>query len=221
MPAAFGGAGGGVGLVPGTSNISGDRAPAIANLGSESTTTNVYDPRTRNFIDQLMGRISGKTQDFSVQDYTKNALQNITQNPGSTGNIAGEQFRSISQPLLEAQQAGFKLQQQNVSDMFRKAGVGTQQSGAFAQAGRQMAADQGRQQQQLIASNYMPLLSEANKTVMGSIDAGLRMPGAEAAGQGSLNDILGMLYGKPTSTTTTGVKQDLVPGSTGSMGTAR
>ena len=221
MPIAFGGAGGGVDLVPGTSNVSGDRAPAIANLGSESTTTNVYDPRTQNFIDQLMGRISGNASNFNVQDYTKDALKNITLNPGSTGDIAGEQFRSISQPLLEAQQAGFKLQQQNVSDMFRKAGVGTQQSGAFAQAGRQMVADQGRQQQQLIASNYMPLLSEANKTVMGSIDAGLRMPGAEAAGQGSLNDILGMLYGKPTSTTTTGVKQDLVGGGVASQGTNR
>ena len=218
-------------MAPGTSNISGDRAPAIANMGNRSTTTNVYDPNTQNFINQLLGKAmenasAGKS--FGVADYTKSALETITTNPGDTGDIAGRQFQQIAAPMLEAQQAGFKLQQQNVSDMFRKAGMGTQQSGAFAQAGRQMAADQGRQQQQLIASNYVPLLSEANKTVMGGINAGLAMPGAEAAGQApetanqqNLSNILGTLYNRPMTTSTTGVKQELVPGSAASMGTAR
>ena len=215
----LGGGTSGGGLTPGVSNIGGDRSPAIANLGSNSTTTRQYDSATQNFINQLLGNVN--QQNFNVQDYTKQALQNLTQNPGSVGDLAGQNMQQIIRPLLDAQQEGFRIQNRNASDMFRRAGVGTQQGGAYGQTIRQLAADQGRQQQQLIAGNYVPLLNNATQTIQGSIDAGLRLPGSESAGQAGLSGILGILANNPKSTSTTNVQQQLVPGSTGSVGTAR
>ena len=198
-------------MSPGTTN-SPTVTPMIANLGSTSTTQNKYDPAINNFIMGLLGQSAQNMQNFNVPGYTMDALQNITANPGMTGDIAGAQFGQIAAPLLQQQQNAFKIQQGNLSDMFRKAGMGTQQSGAFAQAARQLVGDQGQQQQQLLASNYMPLLGEANKTVFGGINAGLAVPGAQAAGQSSLSNLLATLYNKPTSTTTSGTQQNLVEG---------
>lgn len=184
--------------------------PMTAILPSTSTTSRQYDPGIQQFINSLLGRAAGT--DYNVPEYTKSALENITLNPGSTGNIAGQQMGQIISPLLREQAEAQKLQNQGTMDMFRKAGAGSLQSGAFAQAARQQAADQGRAQERIISANYIPLLSEANKTVMGGITAGLGMPGAEAAGQQSLNQILSTLYQSPTRTTTQGAQAQLVPG---------
>lgn len=198
-------------LDPGATN-SPTVTPMIANLGSQATTQNQYDPRIQNFINGLLGQSAQNMQSFNVPEYTQQALQNLTQNPGSVGDLAGKNMQQIINPLLQQQQQGFKIQQANLSDMFRKAGVGTQQSGAFAQAARQLVNDQGQQQQNIIASNYVPLLQNAQQTQQQAINAGIAMPGGQAAGQASLNTLLGTLYNKPTATTTSGVQQNLVQG---------
>lgn len=190
--------------------------PMIANLGSDSTTKRKYDPAFEQFMAGIFGRMNnGQAQNFNVQDYTMDALRNLTTNPGGVGDVAGQQFGQIAAPLLQQQQNAFKTQQGNLSDMFRKAGMGTQQSGAFAQAARQLVNDQGQQQQQIIASNYMPLLQNATNTQMGAINAGLNVPGAQAAGQNSLNQILGIGMGQPRQTDTSATQQQLVQGSIG------
>jgi len=198
--------------VPGATTNSPTVTPMIANLPSQSTTTRSYDPAFERFMNQILARTTSGPS-FNVPGYTETALQNLTENPGSVGNIAGQNFNQIAAPLLQAQQQGFKLQNQNLMDMFRRTGnVGSLQSGAFAQAARQQVNDQGQQQQNLIASNYVPLLNNATQTSLGSINAGLNYPGAQAAGQASLNQILGILAGAPRSTSTFGNQAALVPG---------
>jgi hypothetical protein len=184
--------------------------PMIANLPSNSTTTKVYDPAFQRFLQGVLGNVN--QQNFNVPGYTEAALQNLTQNPGSIGNIAGNNMQQMIQPLLQAQQRGQQLQNQNVSDMFRKAGVGSMQSGAFAQAVRQIAGDQGAAQQQIISSNYVPLVNNATATQLGTINAGLNYPGAQASGQASLNQLLGIGMANPTQINTQGNAAQLVPG---------
>lgn len=202
--------GGGTSPIAGVSTNSPNVTPMVADLPSSSTTAREYDPGIQQFIANLLGRAAGTN--YNVPEYTKSALENITMNPGATGDLAGQQMSQIMAPLLREQAEGQKLQNQGMMDMFRKAGMGSLQSGAFAQAARHQAADQGRAQERIISANYVPLLGEANKTVFGGINAGLSMPGSEAAGQQSLNQILGTLYQNPTRTTTQGTEAKLVEG---------
>ena len=237
-----GGAGGSTGpyalpAVQGTGTVN----PMTATLPSTSTTTRQFDPGIAAFINNLLGRVGGST-DYNVPEYTKSALESFVRtprapremvDPSGAWDLAGQQFSKISAPLLREQAEGQKLQNQATMDMFRKAGMGTMQSGAFAQAARQQAADQGRAQERIIAGNYIPLMGEATKTAgltneaiasmnqaeraidqsrLAGITTGLGLPGAEMAGQQNLTQILSTLYQSPTKITTQGAQAQLVPG---------
>lgn len=173
-------------------------SPALDPSIKTSTTKYEYDP-TQQFINQLIGKAYSSGSGTVSPTVTAGIDQMITQ-PGAVGDIAGSNFAAIAQPLLQQQQEGFKIQNQNMSDMFRKAGVGTQQSGAFAQSVRQLAGDQGRQQQALLASNYIPLAGQISNNMLGGINAGLKVPDAN---MGSLAAILSAYGRTPLSTTTT------------------
>jgi hypothetical protein len=164
---------------------------------SNSYTRHEYDP-TQEFITQLIGQMY-QTGNGTVSPTVTAGIDKMISEPGAVGSIAGKDFAAIAQPLLEQQQAGFKIQNQNTSDMFRKAGVGSMQSGAFAQAVRQQAADQGRQQNALLASSYVPLASNISNNVLGGINAGVKVPGAN---MDSLSGILTALGRSPTATMT-------------------
>jgi len=173
-------------------------SPSLDPSIKTSTTNYEYDP-TQEFVNKLIQQSYSAGKGTVSPTVTAGIDQMITQ-PGAVGDIAGSQFASIAQPLLEQQQAGFKIQNQNTADAFRKAGVGSMQSGAFAQAVRQQAADQGRQQNALLASSYIPLAANLSSNVLGGINAGVKVPGAN---MDSLAGILSAIGRNPLSTTTT------------------
>ena len=173
-------------------------APSLDPSIKTSTTKYEYDP-TQEFINRLIAQ-NYSSGNGTVSPTVTSGIDKMISQPGAIGDIAGDQFAAISKPLLDAQQDAFKIQNQNTMDMFRKAGVGSLQSGAFGQAVRQQAADQGRQQQALLASNYIPLVSQLSNNTLGGINAGLKVPGA------NMDSLAGILsaYGRaPLSQTTT------------------
>jgi hypothetical protein len=178
---------------------------------SNSITRHEYDP-TQEFITQLIGQMY-QTGNGTVSPTVTAGIDKMISQPGAVGDIAGENFAAIAQPLLEQQQAGFKIQRQNTADAFRKAGVGSMQSGAFAQAQRQQAADEGRQQNALLASSYVPLASNISNNVLGGINAGVRVPGAN---MDSLSGILSALSRSPSATMTSQSQTTAPPNPAGS-----
>jgi len=198
-----------------TTNAGAGREPLIAQLSGTQSTQNLFDPTTQIFITNLLKNSDTQTKSFNVSLTTLGAIESLLQNPGQTGDIAGQQFGQISRSLLQSLEGVNKQEQQGLSDLFRKAGVGTQQSGAFAQAARQLVGDQGNRANQLLASNYVPLLNSATQARLGSINAGLAVPAAQSAGQQGLNQILNTLVDKPTNVNTTTTQQQLVGGNVG------
>lgn len=151
-------------------------APGGTAPGTTTQNTNyTYDPSMQFLSNILRGSYGSNGM---VSPTVTGGIENLISNPGAVGNIAGQQFHDIAAPLLQEQQAGFRMQENNLRDMFRKNGVGSLQSGAFAQAGKQQVADEGRQQNSLLASSYIPLTQNLANQQIAGVNAGLKVPSA-------------------------------------------
>lgn len=169
---------------------------AQVNLGDTQQRTNVTKDPWQDF---LYNTILSKNQDAYVPKYTKDALQNFTENPA----VAAGYFPQLAQPLLAAARRGEAVQQTDLTDMFRKAGGvggGSLQSGAFAQAARNLIADQGVNEQNLLASQYAPLTAQLSNNVNNAITAGLKFPQANNTAISNLIPLVTSL--RPVSTST-------------------
>ena len=174
----------GVGLTAGNSVGTGER----------STTTNTMDPFQRLLYEQILNSVQGPQG--QVQQYTKDALQRTTENPAVSAGF----FNELAQPLVQSLDPFFKQQGRNQDDAFRRAGAGTFQSGAFANAKNALAGQQQNQVQQLLAQNYVPLTGQLANTQMEAINAGLRLPEAENTTARTLSPLAASI--KPASSTT-------------------
>lgn len=144
-------------------------------LGSTQQRTNIVKDPWQDF---LMNTILQGSQGSFVPEYTQQALEQFTKNPALAANF----FPQLAAPLLEANRAAQDVQTRNTMDMFRKAGGttgGTLQSGAFAQAGRQLAGDFARQDQEVLAKAYTPLTAQLSENMTNAIRAGLAFPQAQ------------------------------------------
>ena len=177
-------------------------AEGSVGTGSRSTTLSTPDP-FRDFLLNTILQQTSKTGE--IPQFTLDQLQNFTQNPGFVGDIAGQQFQQIIAPLLQSLEGVNKQEQQGLSDLFRKAGIGTQQSGAFAQAGRQLVGDQANRANQLLASNFVPLTGQLSQNVTNAINSGLAVPGATADATRNLVGALGSIAPLQTTTESIGI----------------
>lgn len=158
------------------------------------TTQFTYDP-TQQFIYNYLRSQLGAGQGAVSPDVTA-GISRMINNPGAVGDIAGQQFQDISQPLIQAQQGLYKQEQNSLRDILRKNGA--LQSGASAYETSRLLENQGNRTSQMLAANYIPLTKQISNNVLGGIDAGVRVPQSNL---GSLAAILGSM--KPTSTTET------------------
>jgi hypothetical protein len=152
----------------GTVNITGGDSPYLSE--QKQNQANTYDP-FRDFLFNMLGTASG-SPDAYVPEYTKNALQNLTQNPA----VTPDNFAAIANPLRQSLQPGFEQEQQQLRDVLRKNGA--LGSGASAFETRRLIENQGNRANQLLASNYVSLTDQLARTQMGAINAGLQFPQA-------------------------------------------
>jgi len=155
--------------------ISGGSAPYLSE--SKSNVTGTRDPFQELLLNMLGGQFS---KGANVPGFTMGALEAFTKNPSA----AAEYFPQLAKPLLSALRPTEDREVTQLTDMFRKAGIegGAQQSGAFAQAGRQLIGDQANRRQETLAKSYIPLTEQLSTNMRGNIDAGLRLPQAISAG---------------------------------------
>jgi hypothetical protein len=187
--------------------------PAEGGTGQrgESLTTNTFDPADRKFRDLLRNLLVSQVQTGGqVPGYTTARLEEFTKDPSSS---VAKFFPQLAEPLLQANRDAQAVQSRNVIDTFRKAGgagAGTLQAGSFAQAGRQLATDFARQDQETLAKAYTPLTAQLSENTNNAIRAGLALPEAQA---GYLRNLIPVLTGlQPTEvrTQTTGVQAPIV-----------
>jgi len=179
-----------------SANLSGAGA---LKTGAENTTVNrTYDP-TQQFISNYLQQLyaSGGAK---VSDETTAGINGLIQNPGATGDIAGQQFQQISKPLVDSLQEGYRTEQNSLRDIMRKNGA--LQSGASAFETRRLIENQGNRTNQVLASNYVPLVNQLNSNVQAGVNAGVHAPQANTS---SLAGILSAYGSSPTSTTSSGI----------------
>lgn len=169
-------------------------------VGSGERVYNVSapDPWREFLLKTIMSRSTGTTG--QIPEYTMGALENLTRNPASA---AAEFFPQMARPLLEANRVSQDRQTSALTDLFRKAG-GTDnapmQSGSFAQAGRQLVGDFARQDQEILAKNYIPLTAQISENINNAIGRGLAVPQATSE---SLKPLVGSIASlQPLSTMT-------------------
>ena len=167
--------------------------------GSESrSTAYTYDPFQRFLAQLLSGRL--QSSGGSVSPTVMAGIENMITNPGGVGDIAGANFEKIAAPLVNSLIPQEKREVSGLQDIFRKAGVGSMQSGAFAQAGRQLIGDQAGRRNQLLASNYIPLSGQISNNVLDAIRSGINVPQANVASLAGLASA----FSKPINTYETG-----------------
>ena len=164
----------------------------------ESLVTNTVDPWRDLILNAVMQSRSNMGE---IPAYTLAQLENFTKNPGMAGNIAG--------PLADTLKPMEKRETQAQADAFRKAGVGSFQSGAFANATRGLIGDQAARRNQLLASNYVPLTGQISENINNAIRSGIAVPQATAEASKPLVSALSSLIPLQTRTQQTGVTQDL------------
>ena len=155
----------GISLIPGASQ----------GTGSRSTTTTKPNPSQQALIDYILSQVQGSQA--RVPGFTTAALQKITQQPS----VTPEQFEGIAQPLRESLRPGELQETKDLTDLFRKAGAGSLQSGAFASSARRLVGDQASRRNQLLAANYIPLTQQLSNNVLNAIRLGLALPEAETS----------------------------------------
>jgi hypothetical protein len=149
---------------------------ASTGYGSRTVTQNTPNPMQDLLMKTILqqGGTMGK-----IPEYTMQALQNFTENPSA----AAEYFPDLAKPLLSSLKPAEDAEVTQLTDMFRKAGGtsnGAMQSGAFAQAGRQLIGDQANRRQEMLAKNYTSLTDQLSGNMNNAIKAGLQVPGATA-----------------------------------------
>ena len=155
--------------------IAGGSAPYLSE--SKSNVTGTRDPFQALLLNMLGGQFA---KGANVPGYTMGALEAFTKNPSA----AAEYFPLLAKPLLSALRPSEDREVSQLNDMFRKVGIegGAQQSGAFAQAGRQLIGDQANRRQETLAKNYVPLTAQLSNNMSDNIRAGLSLPQAISAG---------------------------------------
>jgi len=178
----------------GTVNVNSPGASVGLN---RSDTSSVQDPFQKLLLSMLMKQF--QENPASVPGFTMGALENFTKNPSA----AAEYFPQLAKPLLSALKPTEDREVTQLTDMFRKAGIegGAQQSGAFAQSGRQLIGDQANRRQETLAKSYIPLTQQLSENMRGNIQAGLDVPKAISAGWQVPAALAGGLA--PLSTTST------------------
>ena len=172
----------------------------------ESLVTNTVDPWRDLILNAIM---QSRSTTGEIPDYTLAQLENFTRNPGMAGDIAGPQFQQIAGPLADTLKPMERRETQAQADAFRKAGVGSFQSGAFANATRGLIGDQAARRNQLLASNYVPLTGQVSENINNAIRSGLMVPQATAEANKPLASSLSSLLPLQTRTQQRGVTQDL------------
>lgn len=173
--------------------------PVTQAPGSEARSTNyTYDPFQKFLASLLAGRLT--SSGGSVSPTVTAGIENMITNPGGVGDIAGANFEKISAPLVNSLIPQEKRETSQLKDLFRKAGVGSMQSGAFAQAGRDLVGDQASRRNQLLASNYVPLSGQLSGNVLDAIRSGINVPQANVASLAGLASA----FSKPINTYETG-----------------
>lgn len=168
--------------------------------GQRQTTTNTADPWRDFLLNMVSQSYSGPSG--QIPGYTMGALENFTNNPAA----AAAYFPQLAAPLLEANHAAQGQQTTALTDLFRKAG-GTSasplRSGAFAQAGQNLASDFARQDQETLAKAYTPLTQQLSDNMNNAIKAGISVPQATSE---SLKPLVGSLSSLlPLQTSTEGI----------------
>jgi len=155
--------------------ISGGSAPYLSE--SKQNVTGTRDPFQEMLLNMLGGQFA---KGANVPGFTMGALEAFTKNPSA----AAEYFPQLAKPLLSALRPTEDREVSQLTDMFRKAGIdaGAQQSGAFAQAGRQLIGDQANRRQETLAKSYIPLTGQLSDNMSNNIRAGLSLPSAISAG---------------------------------------
>jgi len=155
--------------------ISGGSAPYLSEKKENQTATR--DPFQALLLNMLGGQFN---KGANVPGYTTAALEAFTKNPSA----AAEYFPQLAKPLLSALKPSEDREVTQLNDMFRKVGIegGAQQSGAFAQAGRQLIGDQANRRQETLAKSYIPLTGQLSANMSDNIRAGLSLPQAISAG---------------------------------------
>jgi hypothetical protein len=171
----------------------------------ETLTTNTPDP----FRELLLGLIQSQAASTSgqVPASTMQSIEQLTKNPA----VAAEYFPQLAKPLLEANRVSQERQTTGFTDTLRKLGVGggAMQSGAAVQGARQLAGDFARQDQEILAKNYVPLTSQLSENTIAAQKAGLAVPEAQAATYRNLVPLATGLQPLKTLTQQTGVNQPI------------
>lgn len=194
--------------LPGQQYVSGNAptGPAGTGTSGETLTTNTPDP----FRELLLNLISSQATSTSgqVPASTLASIEALTKNPA----IAAEFFPQLAKPLLASLAPTEGREVTQLNDLFRKAGgtgAGALQSGAYAQAGRQLIGDQAGRRQELLAKNYIPLTSQLSENTIAAQKAGLQVPEANAATYRNLVPLVTGLQPLSTRTQQTGVNQTI------------
>jgi hypothetical protein len=182
-------------------------APSIGGGGTgtsgEQLVSNTPDP----FRELLLGLIQSQATSTQgqVPASTLQSIEQLTKNPA----MAAEYFPQLAKPLLEANRVSQDRQTQGFTDTLRKLGVGggAMQSGAAVQGARQLAGDFARQDQEILAKNYVPLTSQLSENTIAAQKAGLAVPEAQAATYRNLVPLATGLSPLKTLTQSTGVNQ--------------
>lgn len=141
--------------------------------GGRSTTSTTADPFQRFLANFILNQV--QSPQAQVPGFTTEALQKITQQPS----VTPENFESIAGPLRESLRPGEQRETRDLTDLFRKAGAGSLQSGAFASSARRLVGDQASRRNQLLAANYIPLTQQLSSNTLNAIRLGLGLPEAQ------------------------------------------
>lgn len=170
---------------------------ASVGTGSRQTTSITPDP-FREFLTQLLGETLN-TGRGEIPEFTLNRLREFTANPA----VTPENFSSIAAPLLNQLRPSEQLEQRDLQDLFRKQGVGSLQSGAFAKEASGLVGRQAQRREQTLANAFLPISSLLSQNTSNAIRLGLGVPEATSQQTRSLAGILGAL--EPLSRTTEGI----------------
>ena len=167
--------------------------------GGRSQTVTKPNPAQQPLIDFILNALSNPSA--QVSPTTLAALDQITRNPV----VPFSQFEALAGPLTDSLKPGEARETQQLTDLFRKAGAGSLQSGAFASSARQLVGDQASRRNQLLASNYVPLTQQLSNNILNAIRLGLELPEASTAALKYPTTLASSLSPLSTSSETIGV----------------